>query len=319
MAPLAIVWALTIAGCSGPSEGTGGPSASPDAAGAPFAVAAEWSAGQWWEYSTQSPAGAGEPFTLVVADNGSAGYVVATTSRSLALFDAENDTSFIGPIAPEDLSGRQGDDVVQYFQFPLEPDKNWTTPWDGVERVIRAVGSEDGVFALEAYENDTLRVRYTYDADAGFFGAMEFLDDAGAPSFRIALTDYGTGFDGTLVAASVEEKAATLHPSGSTAYSPFTGFDIEDTVGELYLSGAFFCESAAGFWSIEVSPDDPEAPEDQTYALEGTCPDNRTLGVLWTDPVAGAWNLATNWFPLGTPSHFEVRIDARTYTEAPFP
>ena len=53
-----------------------------------------------------------------------------TAAPDRAFQDAREDVSRLGPQRKSDLAGSQGDDRVQFFQWPLVDGKSWSTRWD---------------------------------------------------------------------------------------------------------------------------------------------------------------------------------------------
>jgi hypothetical protein len=89
----------------------------------------KWALGDAWFIDTQNQ-GSNENAILAVVGADPSAYSLATTSQTMASFDASFDVSYIGKIRASDLAGSQHDQAVQFFSFPLTEGKAWKTQWD---------------------------------------------------------------------------------------------------------------------------------------------------------------------------------------------
>lgn len=322
----ALVVILTIvSGCSkapappGPgtgttdSEGGVGTPGGPDDA---FAAPANWTVGQWRTY-TEHLAAATNEITLVVTDANLNGYRLATTDRRQALYDAENDTSYIGEIDRFNLAGKQGTERVEYFKFPLVANATWSTRWDTATYDVRAIGNVSGAFELEASENGIPKVRYSYDAAAGFFGHIDFLDDGGAVRYQLVLSSHGQNFTGTLVSATVER----LHDyfnGASPAGNDAADVQVSADASELILRYGAECPTN-GAWTVGIAPamQDPAAPVQ--FNDHQQCPTTGERTRVFADPVAGQWEYGAAWTSAPKTLDYHAKILEVTYTETPWP
>lgn len=257
---LLVVACLIFAGCA--SQGDGGPPAGDDdgTAGtgdgsAVLTAPAAWAVGDHWTYQISGEEIEDREASFVVADATDAEFVVETTDRGVAFFDARDDTteiSYLGDQSRGTRAGSQGDARVEYWRWPLELNASWTTTWDGEERTVRVVGVGDTTAELVSRgpEGD-LHARYTYDAEAGWFGEARFFDD-GTETFAMELVDFGANFSETYVIAEL----TTVLEANWTGND---GGSWEGTVGA----------GAEDFW-YQVS-----------YAVDG--PGDVGLGWSWTN------------------------------------
>lgn len=235
--------ALVLAGCVG-SGGDAGPAGAPGAdgddapaAGSPATIDGPptWRVGDFWTYRLSGgPIDEPRDATLVVAANGSEGYVVETTDRQMAFVDAQDDISFLGPQSRTTRAGDQNGTAVQFFQWPLETNRSWTTTWDGIERTVTVDSVQGDTAQLVARGPDgEVDVEYTYDAEAGWVSTWRFHGiDA-----TLELTDAGSGFDGTYVTVELEEVFAgnLTGPSGGFGWSQLVGGAADD----FWYQGAY--------------------------------------------------------------------------------
>lgn len=238
-----------VPGTQGGAPGVGDPAAGVPphpAAVAALYVPPVWQLSQWWEYAQSSTGSPPGPVTLVVTKAGLANYTVDTTDESTAIRDAEDDVSYVGSIGKAALSGRQNGTKVEFFRFPLVQGEAWRTLWDDKTYDVRVVAVGDKMANLEATENGTLRVRYSYDASAGFFGELTFLDAQGGPAYQLRLHSFGSGFQGKIVRAS-SYKLLDDNVRG-TEFS-INGFQVEEGMSQLVVAYSFSC-AAPGAWLL---------------------------------------------------------------------
>jgi hypothetical protein len=319
---LLLAAAVLGAGCSGSGDGPPSEGLDPtDVQEAPtaFLAPANWTEGRWWTYTTTSPDGAGDDMDLAVTAVSADAYTLDTSSRQTAGFEAEFDISFIGPIRVSDLAGRQGDDVVEYFRFPLEEGKNWTTPWDGVERTVRIVSVSERTVELAAEEDGVVMVEYSYSLDAGFFGRMVFFDAAGEATFGNQLKDFGGNYSEPLVRATVEELWNEGDDTGSGG--SMGPFGVAADTHELVIRYAADCLNATnGHWGFMATPTGSQAPQQDGFEQHGLCSEPVAGEEVIDAPVAGNWWAAVELFTVPTDEAiFSMQIVARTFQEVPAP
>lgn len=203
---LLVVACLVFAGCA--SQDDGGPPAADDDGTTPGDGAAvlegpaPWAVGDHWTYRVSGEGIEDREVSFVVVDATDAEFVVETTDRGIAFFDARDDTteiSYMGDQSRDARAGSQGEARVEYWRWPLEPNASWTTTWDGEERTVRVV--EVGETTAELVSRGAeggLHAEYTYDAEAGWFGEARFFDN-GSENFAMTLQESGANFTGTYV------------------------------------------------------------------------------------------------------------------------
>ncbi len=185
--------------CDGPSCGV------PAVGGTRTAVPPVWAVGDWWNFTSIS---GGSSFSHVVSGDLGADWFMDTDNPTSAFRNAQDDTSYLGPVRKSDLAGSQGADRVEYLKWPLADNKTWTTRWDQQEvRLTAHLVTNDGTrvlavprFYVEArYMNGTMYAAYTYDPEVRWFSAVAFYDGRGEPQFGFQLANYGRNYPGNVV------------------------------------------------------------------------------------------------------------------------
>lgn len=276
-----------LAGCAGsdgsdddPASGGDGPANETASLSAP-----NWSLGDYWTWRSDQ---VGEVTYAVTGEDGG-DWIVDTTNRDVAFFDARFDVSTLGPVRKADLAGSQGDTRVQFFDWPLEPGKTWTTTWDRVEREITVDRVEDGTAHLTARQNGRVAVEYTYDSEVGSFGRLVFVDENGTETFGLRLSDSGSGVPGEPIRwdlAAVVDEEGTFSP-GPQSFG--FGFEVPENATDLWMDLSIACPSGA--YSFGFGPSDGTGSEDAGYSSSQACPgsENET-GPVVEDPPAGSYN-----------------------------
>jgi hypothetical protein len=299
---------LALAGCLGGGSEPAGQQANPAAASDPSAAigAPNWSAGDYWTYA---PEEAPTSSWVVTQDAGDA-WIVRPDDKEAAFLDARSDISFFGERRKSDLAGSQGETRVEYFDWPLEENKTWTTTWDGVERTVTVDRVEDGRAQLTARHDGRLAVEYTYERDAGPFGSVTFYDANGSVVNDLELQDSGEDFQGTAYRYTL---AKVLDRQGTFGAQP-TGFGFEFTVPpnatDIWLDLAVECPSGAYDFGF--------GGNGSGYSNRGTCPANATgTGVVVEGPNPGNYRGGfAGHSPAGEGS-FRFLMFVRTLNEVP--
>lgn len=266
---LAVLLCLSAAGCGddgGEGADGGGPAGDHDEHGgvAPIQAPA-WQVGQWWTISAEQ---AESSITYVVSADAGADWIVDTDSQEVAFFDARVDLSMVGPVRKTDLAGAQGDDRVQFFQFPLTLNGTWTTRWDGMPITVTVVGLDAAGAELEArHANGTLYAAYTYDVDLAYFGEFAFYAaDGQTVRFAATVTDTGQAFDGELVRWTLDglfEMHGPLQQRSST-------FQVEPGYTDIWVDVHIACAQQGAF-TVTFGP--PTGPaEERGFTATGPCP-----------------------------------------------
>lgn len=320
-----LLTAVLVSGCAGsddPTDPDDGTSPSPGEGDGqdPYAQAAVWQLGQWFEYRSQSPDGESAEVTLVVTNVASANYTLDTTGRDMAAFHAEEPISFVGPIQKADLSGDQAGTQVRFFRFPLEVGDEWTTEWDGERRTVTVTEDREDFRSLRATADGVPRVDYSYRPEAGFFGFSHFLNPDGEAMFTLTLADWGENFTGAYVRASFTELFSAIGGGGPSQES----FSVPEGTQELVLRYNVACANAtAGNWAVAFLPLESEAPQEDGHEANGECPEGVEAEVVLTNPVPGDWQYSGNYAgvdPAGAGgTDHEISAAARNFRELSFP
>lgn len=194
----------------------------PGTTGAPVnltsADAPAWAIGDAWTMGSDDGS-----FTLVVTQADGAGYTLSTDSETVAGFDAMFDISYVGRIRASDLAGSQGGTPVQFFSFPLEDGKKWSTTWDGLTIDLTATysasiptpaGAQPG-FLIEGLNGETPYVHYDYVPALRWWSHIAFVEGYGVKVEKAARN--WTGSYTEAVATAVFEggtSAPVLAPAG---------------------------------------------------------------------------------------------------------
>lgn len=164
-----------------------------------------WRVGDAWAITPLGPDG--EPGFLVVTAADADSYTLEPTSGTLASWDAMYDVSFVGKIRSSDLAGRQADEAIRFFDFPLADGKTWTTTWDGREVALAATKTARG-FAIAGTVDRETYVTYDYDPSLRWWSKLAF-----AEGYGIQVTRVVEGWTGDIAVAT----AKLVYESGATA------------------------------------------------------------------------------------------------------
>lgn len=298
-----------VAGClaGGPGGDAGGPGAADVAAAddAPDVLRApNWSVGDHWTYQVE---GFGED-TWVVTGQTRDAWIVDTTSREVAFLDARADISFLGPRPKATVAGSQGGTDVEYFHWPLEEGKTWTTTWDGVRRTVTVENVSDGTAELIATQDGRLAVEYTYDAKAGHFGRFAFFDENGTKTNAAELRRSGSDYSGTAVRWKFAT-GADLEGSFGAASEGFE-FQVPPGATDLWLDLSVRCPSGGYDFGF--------GGNGSGYSRKGTCPaEANVTGPVVEDPDPGDYRGGfTGASPVAEGS-YDALVLVRTLQEIP--
>lgn len=230
----ALLLVPALAGCIGGADeaataAVDAPDAAALAAGNATAAAANlslfdapvWSVGDAW--TMEAPNG---PVTLVVTQADASGYTLATDDEGLAGFDAMFDVSYVGRIRASDLAGSQGGQPIQFFSFPLEDGKRWTTTWDGLAVDLTAtysaaiptpLGAQPG-FTIEGKSGEEPYVHYSYVPALRWWSHLAF------EGYEVKVTQASRNWTGTYVEAVAKPvfESATSAPVAMPGAGAFT-------------------------------------------------------------------------------------------------
>jgi hypothetical protein len=250
---MAIVRPSLLAGCSDdPAASSGAPASSSPHGGhdaSTHLLAPAWTLGDWWTWTSPQIDG---PYTSVLAEDQGTDWLMASDHPDIAWFDARFDIASLGAVRKSDLAGSQGSTRVEFFQFPLNEGRAWTTTWDGLTMAIKVLGVADGVASLEATRPDgTLYARYTYRDSHGYFGDIAYYDATGtAVGFESKVTNSGASFARDLVRWTY---STVLEMSGPIAGASFAqNLPVPLTVTDVYAD--LFVDCGSGTFVAGVAP-----------------------------------------------------------------
>lgn len=313
-----ILLVSALAGCAGepPQEaslsavgaseakpaGSGNQSAS---ANLSLVEAPEWSVGDAWTMGT--PDGS---VTMVVTQADASGYTLSTDSETVASFDAMFDISYLGRIRASDLAGDQGGAPVQFFAFPLEDGKKWSTTWDGLAIDLAAtfnpaiptpLGAQPG-FMIEGKNGEEPYVHYSYVPALRWWSHLDF------EGYAVKVEKVASNWTGTYsdAVAKVVFESATSAPFAMPGAGAFT---VEEAQSFLMLSlvgqapahaRALFLSDPSGAPYMTQTSNFEASPEPGGYFLTERIP-----------ATAGEWHIAAPML-----HHPEGRFDLRVHQVA---
>ncbi len=310
---LALLTTAALAGCAGDADdpGAGGGGASDGgndggvgASASPLAAAPTWQVGDYWTY--QSPRGA---VTYVVAEDAGSDYIMDSSDLESVFMNVRDPISTMGPQAKADLSGSQGSQRVQFFQWPTIAGASWTTTWDGEEREVTVKETTQSTATMEAVTDDVLIARYTYDADAKWFSSLAFYYGQDEPVWSLSLTESGSGWSGSLWNLDAQQ-LVDYSKVGQTNEAGRFGVGAPT---DLWISTHFRCTAQGGYIAELRGPDGTTAP----LEMRGTCPlDEQASQVV--APQEGDWSFVILGGDAEQMGFSSLQVWARTYEPVPF-
>ena len=326
----ALLVAVALAGCSddGGSEANDGHAHHGDSEyGGDTSLVTdmpEWEIGQYWSYVDQD----GTEFDLVVAADEGGSWLLLNSDLGNAMFDWRFDVSFLGSIQKSDLSGKQGTDTIQFFDWPLEHNKDWTTKWDGESRHARAHASDGGKWHIAVHaggsDADQNFAEMMYDPATGWFESMIFYGDDGEEQYVLTSTGAGTGYVGNVYRyTAVNDEAITINTTGPS--NPSGTLNIGDDVTELIAWTTLDCGGQPGAMGIGMQePMEDGSPQvlpplltfvDQgvdTMGYFDQCPGaSGSYEEMRVDPRPGTWKI--DGLVAGPEQRIDFQVGVRTY------
>ena len=319
--------ALALAGCAekgGEDAGGAGTGGAADAdadglAAASIAAPTPWAVGDAWTYSFN-----GVDSTYVVTQDAGADWIVETDSEERAFSNQREDISRLGPQRKSDLAGSQGAERLEFFRWPLEAGRTWSTRWDGVDVDVRVLeGGTAEVQTLEATATgDGARAdggplyRYTYDAGAGWFGELHRFGPDGSEMVTLTLTKAVHGWTGTIVRWSLE---TVIEDAGNDPMAPpfvMGPFEVASGATDIWAEYHFACGGNGGY-AVTIEPVNPGLAGQQGTAANGQCTQVDFAGVVQDGPHPGTWTMAVS--AGGQTIDYQFAILVRTRQDVPFP
>ena len=311
----AVVLACGLAGCSGDGAGPatvgGGEQADePETSGGASLTKPQWSIGDSWTYDFD-----GASTTYVVTAETSSDWVMETDSAERSFSDAREDISRLGPQRKSDLAGSQGQDRVEFFRWPLEAGKAWTTRWDHLDVTVRVVGITDDVATMEANltSDGSLAYRYTYSAGQEWFGDLWHFAPDGTERVHLALTEARPSWTGTIVRWALTEIVADAGSQPPAVVGPQ---EVPAGTTDIWVDYHFTCTGNGGY-TVALMPANPGLGAQQGYHKSEACLQVDFTGVAVESPHPGTWGLALT--AGGQEVDYSYAILLRTRIEAPFP
>jgi hypothetical protein len=313
----ALLLAIVLAGCSGKSPpasgpgatGTAGPSASGGRGeGWPLPT---WAVGDAWTYSFN-----GQATTYGISSQTASDWIMDTDSDERAFADARDDVSRLGPQRKSDLAGSQGDERVEFFQWPLAENRTWAARWDHQDVAIKVVAVTAGGASLEARApNGTLAYRYTYDSRAGWFGELHHFAPDGQEIVGLLLEKAEHGWTGPAVRYTL----ASLYSSEGTDAGHADSRQLQPAAAatDLWISYRLACAGNGGY-AVSLQPVDPATASGamgQGHTVSGPCSGVVSMEAPAPGPLSAQWLLAYDWGGQSVAWHIEVL--QRTRTEVP--
>lgn len=247
-----------------------------------------WNVGDMWEYQTSG----GGLIKLIVTSTEGGAYSLDTNDTNLAFFDDQFDISYIGPIGKEDLTGKQGTSLVQFFDFPLHDNKTWNAKWDGAILDIVAHDLGNDRFHVIASKDGNMVNQYQYSNNTRFFDWISFTDGAGTEQFRMDLVRAQQGWSGDAI--RVESEALEVFAPGPNVKV----FQMNAVDGDVFLQVGYGCTT--GTYSIAVGPVESAgnivlaSQGGDGYSDEGLCPATGQFGGVIADTATdGNWGIET--------------------------
>lgn len=234
MRPLGALVLLLLAGCAAqpsaqgperPLQGSPALSAK-DGEGVPA-----WEAGRWWKVRIRSSFADREEMQgrIVVAGRNGDSYLVGTDALNISLFDRYFDHVYVGPVDKE-LNPTVGGARVQLFQWPLQANRSWVTPFptadveEGKTKLANAtlrshaIEGRDSTQQIRVLGVNTRNEAIDYDVDLAS-AWLTYLRVTNATTGKILLAldveAYGIGYKGPvhrLVLTALKERFAILPP-----------------------------------------------------------------------------------------------------------
>lgn len=310
---------VALAGCSGSESPDDGEREGHAAhGGGEMAQKPEWQVGQYWSYTDQD----GTEFSIVVTDDLGSEWLLLNSELSNAWFDWMFDVSFLGPIQKSDLSGKQGNDKVRFFDFPLEHDKQWNTDWDGATRTVIAHAMDDGKWHLAVRAEPSSQDAFAemlYDPSIGWFESMIFYDENGTEQYVLTLTGSGDNYVGNVHRyVSVDNVGSyTLSGPGTSQATFNAGEQQEMAVDYVTDCGTSPGQILGGLMppnedgSAQPTPPIPEANEPE-WGFNQACPGgglDEGQVVFPSTPGMWRWDGAV----VNADGSFDIQVSLRAY------
>ena len=272
-------------------------------------TAPEWSIGDRWTWSSPQ---VGE-VTYVVTGETDGNWIVDTTNEEVAFFDARFPVSTLGEIRQSDKAGSQPEGRVEFFDWPLQANKTWTTTWDGVERAITVEAIEGSTAELVARQEGRVAVEYTYDAERATFGELVYLDENGTESF--VMEPEPTASEDEPVRWQLTNAVDEAGTFGAEPTTSGFGFTVPENATDLWLDFTLACPS--GSYDLSFGPSgDAQTDEGSSYENVGTCPaEANVTGPVVEEPSPGEYRGGFTGSSPEADASYDILLYVRTLQE----
>lgn len=229
MRTVALLLALTLAGCLGPIEGR---------LRASDVEPPHWRVGDWWTYelTSQTFDTAGE-VTLVVANATGDGYVLGVPADADVTAALLQHLPAIGPVR-DDLSYEVHERRFEPLRWPLSDGLSWETTWiTATVHLTAHIENETWNVTNDGFEEDDLgRYDIVYDPARGAIASFARTGLDGRVRVKVEMTANGTGYVGDVRAPGnievvlLESRtrgtiAGTLPEAPNPNFTPREGID----------------------------------------------------------------------------------------------
>jgi hypothetical protein len=270
----------------------------------------KWAVGDAWTYDFN-----GDGTAYVITSQTGTHWIMETDSAERSFADLREDVSRLGPQRKSDLAGSQGQDLVEFFRWPLEAGKTWATKWDHLDVGIRVVEVAGGVATLEAHlaSDGSLAYRYTYDAEQRWFGDLRHFTPDGNELVHLALKEARHNWTGTIVRWDLAVVNASQGSDGATVTGPV---EVPAGTTDIWADYHFTCTGAGGY-ILAVEPANPGLAGQQGFRDSGQCVQVDGTKTLVEGPHPGTWVFTLDVG--GQTADFDYTVLLRTRIEAKFP
>lgn len=245
-----------------------------------------WSVGDAWTVSTPD-----RSLTLVVTQADASGYTLSTDNEDVASYDAMFDVSFLGRIRASDLAGEQGGVPIQFFSFPLEDGKKWSTQWDGLTIDLTAtfnpavstpLGARPG-FMIEGKNGEESYVHYSYVPDLRWWSHIAF------EGYEVKVEKVAQNWTGTYVEAVAKPvfESATSLPFAMSGVGAFT---VDE--GQSFLMLSLAGEAEAHARALFITDPSGAPYMTQTSNVEASPQPDRYFLTERMPATPGQWHIA---------------------------
>ncbi|HUR25231.1 MAG TPA: hypothetical protein VM327_04350 [Candidatus Thermoplasmatota archaeon] len=299
------------AGGGGNAPGVDATSATSGGAGMGAALTKpDWAVGDAWTYDFN-----GDSTAYVITSQTSSDWIMETDSAERSFSDLRQDVSRLGPQRKSDLAGSQGQERVEFFRWPLEAGKTWTTTWDHLDVAIQVTDVSQDVAKLEAHlaGDGSLAYRYTYDAGQRWFGDLRHFAPDGSELVHLALKEASHDWTGTIVRWDLAVVNASQGTGAATVGGPV---DIPAGTTDVWAEYHFTCTGAGGY-ILAIEPASPGLAAQQGFRESGPCVQVDGSRTLVEGPHPGTWAFALDVG--GQTVDFDYAVLLRTRTDAKFP